>query len=62
MVGIEIAVLSLGEVKLIHIKNHESMLATVKMWMEKVIGEGLRCSNCNYFPFCLVYSRMFCFF
>lgn len=36
MVGIEIAVLSLGEVKLIHIKNHESMLATVK----NVDGKG----------------------
>ena len=30
MVGIEITVLLLGEVKLIHIKKHESMLAVVK--------------------------------
>ena len=62
MVGIEIAVLLLGEVKMIHIKNTSPCWLLWKMWMDRVIGEGLRCAHGIYYvPFCLVYSSMFCF-
>lgn len=66
MVGIEIAVLSLGEVKLIHIKNHESMLATEKCGWKRLLEKGfgvlivITFRSVWYTQECFVFFRWLC--